>query len=97
MLRPERPIFRSSLSITKATLAIYPLSSSKDRKKNSVTMIGRKLNTLPTPLKIPSITREWITGFTFQRIRKWSTSVERAEMQLSRRSDKKLPITPKVR
>ena len=30
-------------------LAIYPLSSSIERKKNSVTMIGRKLSTLPTP------------------------------------------------
>ena len=42
MLRPERPIFRSSLSIKKATLAIYPLSSIMDRKKNSVTNNGRE-------------------------------------------------------
>ena len=49
MLRPERPIFLNSLSITKAMRAIYPLSSSIERKKNSVTMIGMKLNTLPTP------------------------------------------------
>ena len=28
-----------------------------ERKKNSTTIIGRKLNTLPTPAKIPSITR----------------------------------------
>ena len=54
ILRPESPSLRSSLSITKATLAIYPLSSSKERKKNNVTIIGRKLKTLPTPAKMPS-------------------------------------------
>ena len=32
-----------------ATLAMYPLSSMSDKKKNSVTIIGKKLNTLPTP------------------------------------------------
>ena len=32
-LRPESPIFRKSLSITKATLAIYPESSKMERKK----------------------------------------------------------------
>ena len=58
ILLPERPIFLSSLSITKATLAIYPLSSSRDRKKNSITMRGIKLRTLPTPAKIPSMMRE---------------------------------------
>ena len=35
-----------------------PLSSNNERNKNSTTMIGRKLSTLPTPLKIPSITSE---------------------------------------
>ena len=65
ILLPESPIFLSSLSITKATLAIYPLSSSIDKKKNSVTMIGRKLRTLPTPVKIPSITRDRRTLLTF--------------------------------
>lgn len=64
MLRPESPSFRRSLSMIKATLAIYPLSSRSDRKKNSVTMIGRKLKTPPTPLKIPSITSECTTLFT---------------------------------
>ena len=57
ILRPDRPIFLKSLSMTNATLAIYPLSSIKDRKKNRVTMIGRKLKTLPTPAKTPSISR----------------------------------------
>ncbi len=57
ILFPESPILRKSLSIKKATLAIYPLSSRIERKKNKVTTIGRKLKTLPTPPKIPSITR----------------------------------------
>ena len=41
-----------------ATLAMYPLSSSMERKKNRTIMIGMKLRTLPTPLKIPSMTKE---------------------------------------
>ena len=49
MLRPESPILRRSLSMKNATLAMYPLSSMSDKKKNSVTIIGKKLNTLPTP------------------------------------------------
>ena len=60
MLFPESPILRKSLSIKKATLAMYPLSSRIERKKNNVTTIGRKLRTLPTPPKIPSITRFWM-------------------------------------
>ena len=58
ILLPESPIFLKSLSITKATLAIYPLSSRIDKKKNKVTIIGKKLKTVPTPLKIPSIIKE---------------------------------------
>ena len=65
MLLPERPILRSSLSIIKATLAMYPLSSMSDRKKKSVTIIGRKLSTLPTPVNIPSITRLLSALLTF--------------------------------
>ena len=48
-LRPDNPVFRSSLSMTNATRAIYPVSSKIDRKKNNVTIVGRKLSTLPTP------------------------------------------------
>ena len=36
---------------------MYPLSSRIDKKKNMVTMTGMKLRTLPTPSKIPSMTR----------------------------------------
>ena len=49
MLRPDNPSLRRGLSITKATLAIYPVSSRIDRKKKSVTIVGKKLITLPTP------------------------------------------------
>ena len=74
MLLPESPILRRSLSVTKATRAIYPLSSSIDRKKKSVTIIGTKLSMLPTPLKIPSTIRECRTGFMFAAERSMSTA-----------------------
>lgn len=70
MLRPDRPILRSSLSITNATRAMYPLSSSKERKKNRVTMTGRKLRTLPTPLNTASITRECSVSLTFHTVKR---------------------------
>ena len=54
---PDSPILRRILSMKNAILAMYPLSSKSDRKKNITTTIGRKLNTLPTPSKIPSIMR----------------------------------------
>ena len=63
-LLPESPIFRRSLSITKATRAIYPVSSRIDRKKNKVTIVGRNPITLPIPLKIPSTTSDCSTGLT---------------------------------
>ena len=55
-LLPERPILRRNVSITKAILAIYPVSSNIDKKKNRIRITGRKLSTLPTPVNIPSIT-----------------------------------------
>ena len=42
---PDNPIFLNNLSITNATRAIYPLSSSIDKKKNSTTIKGKKDNT----------------------------------------------------
>ena len=62
MLRPERPIFRKSLSMTKATRAMYPVSSRMERKKKSVTIMGRNTTTPPTPAKMPSMMRLWTTG-----------------------------------
>ena len=80
----------------KATRAMYPLSSSSDRKKNSVTMIGRKLSTLPTPWKMPSITRSWIVWFTFAAVSAWSTSTVSASMPCSSRPCSHAPITLNV-
>ena len=75
---------------------MYPLSSRRDKKKNRVTITGKKLSTLPTPLKIPSITREWSTSFTFQAVSSWSTAFVRLVIPISRRSESPFPITPKV-
>ena len=71
ILLPLRPIFLRALSVTKATLAIYPVSSKRERKKNRTTIIGRKERTLPTPVKIPSIIREWITSPVSSRKDRW--------------------------
>ena len=67
-----------------------------DRKKNKVTITGRKLNTLPTPLKIPSITSECITELTFQDVSALSTRFVSAEIPISSRSDNAAPITLNV-
>ena len=58
MLRPDRPMRLRKTSITNATRAMYPLSSRNDRKKKRTTMVGTKLTTLPTPLKMPSMMSE---------------------------------------
>ena len=68
MLRPDSPTRRSSLSVTKATRAIYPLSSSRLRKKKSRMMMGTKLATAPTPLMTPSTTSDCTTSDTPQRL-----------------------------
>ena len=77
MLLPERPIFLRSLSMKNATLAIYPLSSRSDKKKNITTTIGRKLSTLPTPANIPSMIRLCITALTLRDIRNSCVRVAR--------------------
>ena len=97
MLRPDRPIFRSSLSITKATRAMYPLSSSRERKKKRTTMMGTKLSTVPTPLKIPSMIREWSTSLMCQAVRAPSTTSVRAPMPVSSSPWSQAPMTLKVR
>ena len=93
MLRPERPIFLRSLSVTKATLAIYPLSSSIERKKNSMTMMGRKLSTDPTPPKIPSTTSERTASLTSHLARAAPTLSDRASMPWSSHSCSGAPRT----
>ena len=51
---PDSPTFLKNLSITTATLAIYPQSSSKAKRKNSTMISGKKPTTAPTPPIIPS-------------------------------------------
>ena len=96
MLRPESPILRSSLSIKNATLAIYPLSSISDRKKNNVTMIGRNDSTEPTPANIPSITRLCNAEFTPAALSPLSTATVRASIPISRSFCRPAPITLNV-
>ena len=48
-----------------------------DRKKNRVTMMGRKLSTLPTPVKMPSMTRLWMAGFTCTAVSQLSAAADR--------------------
>ncbi len=53
---PERPNWRNILSIMKATLAMYPQSSSKDMKRNRIISCGTNPRTAPTPPMMPSVT-----------------------------------------
>ena len=96
ILLPERPIFLKSLSITKATLAIYPLSSKRARNRNSVTIIGRKESTLPTPAKIPSMIRLCKVALTPADERVPSTSEVSASIPISKRLWRPAPITANV-
>ena len=96
MLRPESPSLRRSLSMTNATRAMYPLSSRIERKKNRVTMIGRKLSTDPTPPITPSMRRLCRVSLTFAAVSVRSTVSARDSIPLSRRSCNNAPITPKV-
>ena len=84
ILLPDSPILRRSLSIMNATRAMYPLSSISDRKKNKVTIIGRKLSTLPTPVNIPSITRLLNVPFTLAAVIAASVRVLSLSMPSSR-------------
>ena len=95
-LRPERPIFLRSLSITKATRAMYPVSSKIERKKNRVTITGRKVMTLPTPLQIPSTTRECTTGLIPKSVSPLSMTEISASTPSSIKSDSHAPIREKV-
>ena len=51
---PLSPIFLIALSIINATLAIYPVSSSREIAINKIIIPGKKVNTPPTPAIIPS-------------------------------------------
>ena len=95
--RPERPIFLRILSIKNAILAIYPLSSKSERKKNITTTIGRKLNTLPTPSKIPLIIRLCITSLTPPATSAFSVRLVRRSIPCSKSHWRPAPITLNVR
>ena len=58
---------------------------------------GRKLSTLPTPVKMPSMTSECTAALTFQLVRAVSTTPVRASMPISMRFWKNRPMTLKVR
>ena len=92
ILLPDSPILRNSLSMTKAILAIYPVSSKMDRKKNNVTMVGRKLSTLPTPPQIPSITRERTTGLISATTNSLSSNATTASTPMVIKSESSAPI-----
>ncbi len=79
----------------KATRAIYPLSSSIERKKNSVTMIGRNERTLPTPAKMPLMIRFRTAGVTCHASSPRSVSFPSASIPISKRFWKNAPITLK--
>ena len=95
-LLPERPIFLSSLSITNAILAIYPLSSRIDKKKNNTTITGRNDRTLPTPANIPSITSECTTGLIPNAVSPASHTPVNQSIAMLSRSESPAPITPNV-
>ena len=68
-----------------------------DRKKNSVTMVGKKLSTLPTPAQMPSTTRPWTTGLMSQAVRPASIRSVTQPTPSSIRSDRVPPMTVKVK
>ena len=55
---PLKPNLLNNLSITKATLAIYPLSSRIDINKNNTKICGKNDTTPPSPASIPSPTSD---------------------------------------
>ena len=75
---------------------MYPLSSKIDKKKNSTTIIGKNDKTLPTPAKIPSIIREWTTGFNPYAVNARSAKSVTISIPTLSQSERPAPITPKV-
>ena len=74
--RPESPRRLIMSSITKATLAIYPLSSNKARARKRMKILGRKVRIPPTPEMIPSTIRDWSKGLTLSACRLLEVSSE---------------------
>ena len=61
---PSLEYWKCLISFSKATRAIYPLSSNIDRKKNNTTINGKNDKTLPTPAITPSRSSEISQGAT---------------------------------
>ena len=68
-----------------------------DRKKNRVTIRGRKLSTLPTPSNMPSSTRLLMVSFTLPASMAFLTRAPSACIPEANRSCKNGPIRKKVR
>ena len=60
-------------------------------------MMGRKLSTLPTPVKMPSIMSEWMAGLTFAAVSAASTAAESASMPAASSDCSPAPMTLNVR
>ena len=63
---------------------------------NSVTMIGRNEMTVPTPVITPSMTSEWITGFTSAAVSAASMAPEAASTPVAMRSERLPPMRSNV-
>ena len=72
---PDKLNFLKILSMTKATLAIYPHPSRNANKKNNTNICGTNPNTAPTPPIIPSLIRLTNHSATFKPSRKLTTLV----------------------
>ena len=59
-------------------------------------MSGRNVSTLPTPAKIPSMTRLWTMGFIPYAVRARSASEVNESIPRASKSDSAEPITPNV-
>ena len=75
---------------------MYPVSSKMDRKKNRVTITGRKESTLPTPLNIPSIIRLCTMGLSPNSVRAESVTEESESIPNLHSHCKPAPITLNV-
>ena len=61
-----------------------------------MTMIGKKLMTVPHPAKTPSITSEWTTGFTPAEVRAASQAAVTASTPRASQSARRWPTAEKV-
>ena len=90
--RPESPRRLMMSSITKATLAIYPLSSSKARARKRMKILGRKVRIPPTPEIIPSTISYFSIGLTLIAARPSEVSLEICSRAISKYPFSQSPI-----